>query len=430
MSKEVIFGEKHKELINKDFDVTLDVFEGTPRSGKTTVGVFRCARYLVESRDQNHLVVGYNQEQAFRLFLDADGLGLIHIFMGFCKLKSDRFGDHLEIDTPRGVKKVYYKGGGKRNDYKKIQGMSLGSVWFMEINLLDMGMIQECFRRTFAALDRYHFADLNPPSPQHPVIKEVFGVQDTRLTHWTIKDNPIISKKRREEIKNTLKKNDYLYKRDWLGLRVLPRGLIYSVFDEERNVSDKIEGNIYEMYFSGDSGQQDATSVSCNIVTYVKGKGFRLNRVANYYHSGRDGGEIYSNSRYAREIKKFIEYCVDKFERNYTYIFIDPASLSLREELREVGIGTERADNNRNEAREGKGSGIETGIERVQNTMTEGQFVLVDREDILDEYGSYNFRQELGLYARDDKGKIISGNDHSLDELRYSVNYFYKQYVL
>ena len=39
-------------------------------------------------------------------------------------------------------------------------------------------MIQECLRRTYAAKDRWHIADCNPPAPQDPVIKEVLNIQD------------------------------------------------------------------------------------------------------------------------------------------------------------------------------------------------------------------------------------------------------------
>src|SRR5690606_15398733 len=277
--------------------------EGTPRSGKTTAGIFRYIRYLNLTPDTNHLIVGYNQEQAYRLFIDADGLGLLHMFGDLAEIKHDlNNGTYLQVHTMSGVKRVYFKGGGKDDSHKAIQGMSLGSVAFMEIDLLHMNMIQECFRRTFAAKMRYHYADLNPPSPYHPVIKEVFEVQDTRWTHWTIHDNPIITEERRQEIYETLKRSKYLLDRDWYGKRVVPQGVIYSMFDMERHTANVLLGKPYEMFFVADGGQNDATSCSCNIVTRHSDK-FVLNRVAHYYHSGRDTGQAKAMSVYAREIK-------------------------------------------------------------------------------------------------------------------------------
>jgi PBSX family phage terminase large subunit len=418
------FSPKQKEIIRAPFDVTLEVNEGTPRSGKTTAGVFRYARYLAITPDENHLVVAYNQEQAYRLIMESDGLGLKHIFGSLATIRHDENGDHLEAHTPNGIKRVYYKGGGKADSVKAITGMSLGSVVFCEINLLHMDMIQECFRRTFAAKMRYHLADLNPPAPNHPVIREVFDVQDTRWRHWTIRDNPIITDERKEEIRRTLEKNPYLFARDWEGKRVMPEGVIYGMFDMERHIETTILGKRYEMYFSADGGQSDATSVSCNIVTRHEGK-FRLNRVAHYYHSGTETGQVKAMSVYAREIKAFVEWCVERYEMRWTEFFVDPSCRSLREELRLVGIDTRPADNN---AKDVKGStkGIEVGIERAQNAISEGRFFLVENE----KHGHYNFVKEIGMYCRAQNGKPIDDFNHAMDEFRYAINYFYRRYVL
>lgn len=426
MSKAITFSPKQRKVIRYPFDYTLDVFEGTPRSSKTTAGAFRMARFLAESEDQNHLIVAYNQEQAFRLMLDADGLGLLHIFGELAELKNDRFGDHLQVHTPNGIKNVYYKGGGKAHSHKSIQGMSLGSVWFMEIDLLHMNMIQECFRRTFAAVDRYHFADLNPPSPNHPVITEVFDVQNTRWTHWTIEDNPIITEERKKELYETLSKSPYLLERDWFGKRTMPQGVIYSAFDTNENQAATLLGEPYEMYFVVDGGQDDATSASCNIVTRYKNK-FRLNRVAHYYHSGKETGQIKAMSQYAKEIRKFVHWCVSEFEMRYTDIFVDPACKSLREEMHLEGLDTRGADNNARDARK-KGGGIEVGIERAQNSITNKQFFLVETTN--DKYSHYNFVKEVEMYARDQHGNPIDAYNDAMDEFRYSNNHFYKNYVI
>lgn len=425
MTKQVIFSPKQKEIIKAPFNYTLEVNEGTPRSGKTTAGHFRYAYYLSNTPDENHLITAYNQEQAYRLFIDGDGTGLQHIFGDLAQLKHDDKGDHLEVHTPSGIKKVYYKGGGKVDSKKAITGMSLGSVVYCEIDLLHMDMIQESFRRTFAAQHRYHLADLNPPPPNHPVIKEIFDVQKTRWKHWTIRDNPVITPERKQEVYETLKKSPYLLKRDWEGKRVMPEGVIYSMFDNDKHVTPAIEGKRYEMYFTADGGQSDATSCACNIVTRTE-DGFRLNRAAHYYHSGRETGQTKAMSVYANEIKGFIRWCVDKYGMRYTEVFVDPSCKSLREELHQVGIRTMKADNNGRDIK-GNKKGIEVGVERAQNTLyDDNRFRLIEN----DKYDHYHFIKEVGMYARDDKGNPIDDWNHALDEFRYSNNYFYKRYIL
>ena len=191
---------KQKEIILAPYDHTIDWLEGTPRSGKTTAAIARFTDHLISTRDTNHLVVAYSAEQAYRLVIDGDGLGLIHNFAGYVRPSHDDEGAHLLITLPGGViRKVYWKGGGKADSHKSITGMSLGSVYFCEINLLHLSMIQECLRRTYAAKDRWHIADCNPPAPQDPVIKEVLEIQDCRWLHWTCADNPILTPKRLED---------------------------------------------------------------------------------------------------------------------------------------------------------------------------------------------------------------------------------------
>lgn len=165
MSKEIVWGQKQQKILNDPYSHCLEVNEGTPRSGKTTVSVSRFAWYLWNTPDLNHMVLAYNQEQAFKLVMNCDGFGLLHIFNGISRMKHDDFGDHLEIETMKGIKRVYYKGAGKADSHKSFTGMSLGSVYFCEINLLHIDAIQEAFRRTYASRIRWHIADLNPPAP-------------------------------------------------------------------------------------------------------------------------------------------------------------------------------------------------------------------------------------------------------------------------
>src|SRR5690606_33596354 len=178
-------------------------------------------------------------------------------------------------------------------------------------------------------------------------------------------------------------------------------------------------GKPYEMFFVADGGQSDATSCSCNIVTRHSDK-FVLNRVAHYYHSGRDTGQAKAMSVYAREIKAFVDWCVERFQMPYTEFFVDPSCKSLREELHLLGITTRPADNNSKDIKGGK-KGIEVGIERAQNILQNDQFRLVET----DKYDHYHFVKEIGMYSRDDQGRPLDEYNDAMDEFRYSVNYFY-----
>ena len=103
--KRVEWSKKQRQILAAPYKHCLEVEEGTPRSGKTTCGVARFAWFLWNTPDQNHLVLAYNQEQAYRLVMDCDGLGLLYKFPGLCQPKHDNFGDYVALKTPQGEKK-------------------------------------------------------------------------------------------------------------------------------------------------------------------------------------------------------------------------------------------------------------------------------------------------------------------------------------
>ena len=426
----VEWGEKQASLIMAPFDHAMDWNEGTPRSGKTTAGTMRFARHLIRSRDALHLVTAYSAEQAYRLIMDGDGMGLLHIFRGHCRVSHDDSGAHLLVKLPDGEKKVYWKGGGKADSHKAITGMSLGSVYFCEINLLHDSMIQECFRRTYAAKDRWHIADLNPPSPADPCIKNVLNVQDCRFIHWTCKDNPILTPQRLAEIEAACKKSPFLYKRDWLGQRVIPEGVIYWMFNPERHILSRLPDNITiaEAFVAGDGGTTDATSIGFYIAAYLGEryapgpKEYLLFRVGNWRY---DGGQMAMSDQARHIVGEFLPYMRQKYRVRENAIFIDPACKALRLEIEKLGLLTSGADNNAHDIKGGS-KGLKVGVEMLQSAINDGRFYLVEDE----RYGTEPFVKEAGLYCADDKGDPIDAYNHTMDETRYASNHFLKAFGL
>ena len=421
----VEWSPKQRELIMRPFDHVIDWLEGTPRSGKTTAGTTRFARHLLRSRDTNHLVTAYSAEQAYRLIMDGDGFGLIHTFQGCSRISHDDSGAHLLITLPGGnVKRVYWKGGGKIDSCKAITGMSLGSVYFCEINLLHLTMIQECLRRTYAARDRWHIADCNPPSPQDPVLKEVLEIQDCYFLHWTCQDNPILTPQRLEEIRTACQKSTFLWKRDWLGERVIPQGVIYWMFDPGKHIRERMpdpdELQPVEMYFAGDGGATDATSIGCFVVCRTPERQYKLLRVGNWYY---DGGQMAMSDQARKICGAFIPAMRQKTRMRESAIMIDPACKALRLEIDRLGYQTTPADNNGHDIK-GSSKGLKVGIEELQNSMNDGRFLLVDDPA----YGVEPFLKEAGLYCVDENGQPVDAYNHAMDECRYGHNYFAKNY--
>ena len=423
------WSKKQADLIMAPFDRTLDWNEGTPRSGKTTAGIMRFARHLIRSEDNIHLVTAYSAEQAFRLIMDGDGMGLLHIFKGHCRTSHDDSGAHLLVHLPDGDKKVYWKGGGKADSHKAITGMSLGSVYFCEINLLHDNMVQECFRRTYAAKDRWHIADLNPPSPADPCIKNVLNVQDCRFIHWRCEDNPILTPERLAEIEAACKKSPFLYKRDWLGERVIPEGVIYWMFNPEKHILNRLPDDLHpvEAFVAGDGGTTDATSIAFFIAgffgdPYFGQKDYRLYMVGDWYY---DGGQMAMSDQAKHICGEFLPYMRNKYKMRESGVYIDPACKALRLEIEKFGVLTEGADNNGHDVK-GATKGLKVGVEMMQSAINDGRFHIVEDE----RYGSEPFVKEAGLYCVNEKGEPVDAYNHVMDSVRYGVNHFLKTYGL
>lgn len=422
--------QKQRDLIRAPFDRTLDWLEGTPRSGKTTAGTFRFARHLIKSRDNIHLVTAYSAEQAYRLIMDGDGFGLLHIFKGLCRTSHDDSGAHLLINLPnREPMKVYWKGGGKADSHKAITGMSLGSVYFCEINLLHESMIQECFRRTYAARDRWHIADLNPPSPADPCIKNVLAIQDARFVHWTCADNPILTPERLREIEAACRKSPFLYKRDWLGERVIPEGVIYWMFSPEKHILSKVPDDftICEAFVAGDGGTTDATSIGFYLAgffgdRYFGERTYKLYRVGNWYY---DRGQMAMSDQAKAICGEFLPYMRRKYRVRESGVYIDPACKALRLEIEKYGIMTNGADNNAHDVK-GATKGLKVGVEMLQSGFNDGHIFLVEDE----RFGTEPFVKEAGLYCVNTDGNPVDAYNHAMDEVRYAYSHFAKTYGL
>jgi len=428
----IAFSPKQAENIGSDINgIEFELNEGTIRSGKTMSDIFKMARIYAKSPDRDHLVLAYNQEQAYRMFIDGEGFGLMNIFKNNSEIRHNENGDHLWINFGKGnEKRIYYKGGGKVNAVGSITGMSFGTVTFLEFNLLNKEVIAESFRRTLASKMRFHLGEQNPPAPNHPNLELLNQFEKTntyRFRHWRPTDNPILTGERLKMWKEQTETSDYLHKRDWLGQRVMPEGVIYSMFDTDKHMTNAIKGRAIETFFVADGGQSDATTCTFCLVTFDSGQ-YYLYQLANYYHSGADTGVVKAMSTYAKDIKLFKEWCYAKWNYpHYNYFFVDPACKTLREELHLLGIMTDAADNNSRDKISSNGMKIEVGIERVQNLLTKEILFLYTGQN---DYDFYNAIKEIGMYVRKDSGTPIDKYNHYLDTLRYAGNYFTKTYLV
>ncbi|MGN1409612.1 MAG: PBSX family phage terminase large subunit [Eubacteriales bacterium] len=242
MAGEYVFGEKHREYMRRAYHSTVNVAEGAVRAGKTIDNVFVFAALLENSQDKFHLATGSTLGNAKLNIGDCNGLGLEHIFGKRCRWIKYRGNDAMAVDAAAGERIIIFAGGRNSDSYKRIRGNSYGMWIATEINLHSPSFIEEALNRQLAARDRRIFWDLNPTSPKAWIYTEHIdryaemarggGVGENfyNYAHFTIFDNPVMTKERLDEIAAQYDKGTVWYRRDILGERCAAQGLIYRRF--------------------------------------------------------------------------------------------------------------------------------------------------------------------------------------------------------
>lgn len=236
------FSDKHKNYIKNALKNSLNVAEGAIRSGKTIDHCIISALYLETCEDRIHLASGSSQPNAKLNIGECNGFGLEHIFRGRCKWGKFKDNEALFIKTQTGEKIVIFVGGGKADSYKKILGNSYGLWIATEINEhYDSENSRESFikvamGRQLAAKKPLILWDLNPNTPKHPIYENYIdkwlgnypGGYQYQL--FTIYDNATLTEERRKEIEQKYEIGSVWYRRDILGQRVRPEGIVFTDF--------------------------------------------------------------------------------------------------------------------------------------------------------------------------------------------------------
>ena len=184
------WSDKHKEYIRKSQQCSMNIAEGSIRSGKTTDNIFCFAYDLKHSKDKLHLATASTQPTAKLIIGDCDGYGLEHIFRGQCKWGKYKGNECLKINGPdTGYKEkiVLFCGGAKADSYKKFRGMSIGLWIATEINLHHAETIREAQRRQINADIRRFYWDLNPDTPTAEIYKEFIDVYEKKRERRNLK---------------------------------------------------------------------------------------------------------------------------------------------------------------------------------------------------------------------------------------------------
>lgn len=366
----------------------INVFDGSVRSGKTTLANIEWLRYIRDYKSKAPLLMfGKTERTLYRNVISQ------------LEPIAQRSGDgEYEIFG----KKVHVCGANDERAYKKIAGTTYGGVYGDEWSLAPKSFTDMLFTR-LSVKGAKGFFTTNPESPHHFIKKDYIdraGKIDLSYFHFKLDDNTFLDPAYVSHVKALY--SGLFYKRYILGMWVSAEGAIYDMFDEERHVMPHKEidhSNIIRYYIGTDYGTSNATSFL--LLGQHKNGEFYASR--EYYHSGRES-QSKTDSQYVEAHRDWIG------KLYYNGHYIDPSAKSFIIALKDAGFERIYKANN----------DVLNGIRNVASLLSNDLLFFSDRcEKTIESISNYSWDPKAQKKGED---KPLKEEDHPADALRYPIH--------
>jgi PBSX family phage terminase large subunit len=309
----------------------------------------------------------------------------------------------------RGKKSIAIElfGGQDEGSQDFIQGRTLAGMLFDEVTLMPESFVEQAIARCSVTGSTLWF-NCNPESPYHWFFVK-FVKQAKRkgllILHFTMKDNLTLSdiiRKRYETMYSGV-----FYKRFVEGLWVAASGVVYDMFDTEKNVTKRRDFPLTEQYVAVDYG----TSNPCvflhgGVYTEPGDPEPHIVFLNEYYYDSRAQDRQKSDSQYADDMEDF--YLKTGLDRSTVQVIIDPSANSFSVELKGRGFRVVDGEN-----------AVLDGIRCVSSQLSTGRMLV--HEDCA------SMLMEIMTYAWDTRSQRrgvdlpLKESDHAMDAMRYLV---------
>ena len=406
------FSKRQKQVLTwwmqkspvKDYDGV--IADGAIRSGKTVCMSLSFVFWAMENfNGQNFAMCGktigsFRRNVLFwlKLMLKSRGYQV-----------ADHRADNLVEISRKNVTNYFYIFGGKdERSQDLIQGITLAGVFCDEVALMPESFVNQATGRCSVEGSKYWF-NCNPDGPYHWFkVNWIDRCKDKNLLyiHFTMDDNLSLSQKIKARYRSMY--SGVFFKRYILGLWAMAEGIIYDMFDPDRNVVDAeaIAGEyrqktghefwMGDQYVSCDYGTQNPTA----FLFWSKGADGKWYCRREYYYSGRDKGRQKTDKEFSDDLTAWLS------GEKVRAVILDPAAASFKAQLEKDGYKVKKAKNN-----------VLDGIRFVATLLLSGS-IFVDKscENLIKEFASYIWDAKAAERGED---KPIKEHDHALDALRY-----------
>lgn len=433
---ELILSPKYKAFLRHN--AKAEALEGTTAAGKTTVGAFKFMLKVAQSSKKLHFIASKSVGDAEKNIINSD-LGIVDIF-----------GEHVDYrgngsigykiphilyridNNPEHDKVIFILGYENKDKWKKALGSQFGCGYIDEVNTANTDFVQESTMRC-----DYWMCTMNPDDPNLPIYEQYINrfralkeyEDDTpkeiqqelekspaqpNWTYWffNFDHNAGLPYEKKQQIINTVAPGTKLYKNKILGLRGRSEGLIFSMFQHDKNViqestakqlrflrfccgvdtsySEKSDDTITFLY-------QGITAEGCLVVLEEK-----------VYNNKDFRGEKIAPSDVVVKLHEFLEYCKDKwgFCRVISVDNADQATLmELRKYKQQKGLAWDFINAN-------KKLKVIDRINLAGSWIKNGYYLVVDH--------CTNHIHELEIYSwKEDKDEPEDRNDHTINAGQY-----------
>lgn len=234
------FSRKQKQVLTwwcKDSPVNGKdgiIADGAIRSGKTLCMSLSFVLWAMSAFNMQNLGMAGKTIGSFRrnvLFW----LKLMLRSRGY-KVLDHRSDNMVEISKGDTVNFFYIFGGKDERSQDLIQGITLAGMFFDEVALMPESFVNQATGRCSVDGSKFWF-NCNPDSPSHWFKLNWIDKADEKkliYLHFTMDDNLSLSERVKERYRAMY--SGVFYDRFILGLWVIAEGLVYGMFDKERNI--------------------------------------------------------------------------------------------------------------------------------------------------------------------------------------------------
>ena len=375
------------------------IADGAIRSGKTLCMSLSYVLWAMESFNQQNFGMAGKTIGSFRrnvlfwlkLMLKSRGYQVVH-----------HRSDNLIVVSKGDTQNFFYIFGGKdERSQDLIQGITLAGMFFDEVALMPESFVNQATGRCSVTGSKFWF-NCNPDNPRHWFkVNWIDKCEEKHIIylHFTMDDNLSLSEKIKERYRSMYV--GVFFKRYILGLWCVAEGLVYSMFDEEKHVTDEHMSGALEYVVSIDYGTVNPFSAG---LWAFDGKNSQ--REAELYYNSREVGKRVDDEAYYKMLKELIG------DRKVSCIIIDPSAASFIEVIKKYGEYTvKKADND-----------VLDGIRVVTTMLNKGLLkIYKDCTSCINEFGLYCWDEEKN------NDTVIKENDHAMDDTRYYVYTFLRR---